>query len=188
MALASRWRSRPQHQEQTSERRQPLIVMISKGCLTIHLTRGMAMKKWIGRVCASLILMTSLSFAMTASAQQNDRDVCFKGSGQEAIAACTRRISQTTGNNLAVVYHSRGYEYMNLRQFDMAIADFTQSIRVNPSYINPYVNRCLCYRGKGDFAKAVADANSALRIDRNDKEARICLERAQKQIPYPTPE
>jgi tetratricopeptide (TPR) repeat protein len=145
------------------------------------------MQKWIGRACAGVILTTSLSFAMPASAQQNDMDVCYKGSGQEAIAACTRRISQATGNNLAVVYHSRGYEYMQLRQFDMAIADFTQSIRVNPSFLDPYVNRCLCYRGKGDFAKAVADAKSALRLDPKDREARLCLERAQQHVSYPAP-
>jgi tetratricopeptide (TPR) repeat protein len=132
-------------------------------------------------------MMSSLSLAMPVSAQQNDRDVCFKGSGQEAIAACTRRISQATGNNLAIVYHSRGYEYMQLRQFDMAIADFTQSIRVNTSFLDPYVNRCLCYRGKGDFAKAVADAKSALRLDPNDREARLCLERAEQRVPYPAP-
>ncbi|MBI3705208.1 MAG: tetratricopeptide repeat protein [Rhizobiales bacterium] len=141
------------------------------------------MQKWIGRFCASLLLMTSLSFAIPASAQQNDKDVCFKGSGQQAIAACTRRISQVTGVDLGTVYHSRGYEYMMLREFDLAIADFTQSIRVDPSITNPYVNRCVCYRRKGDFAKAVADANSALRIDPNDREARLCLERAQRQIP-----
>ena len=145
------------------------------------------MQKWIGRACASIVLMTSLSFATPGWAQQDDSEVCFKGSGQEAIAACTRRIGRAKGNNLAIVYHSRGYEYLQLGQFDMAIADFTQSIKVNPSFLDPYVNRCLCYRGKGDFAKAVADANSALRLDPNDREARLCLERAQQKIPYPTP-
>ena len=129
----------------------------------MRLTWGMPMQKWIGRACASIVLMTSLSFATPGWAQQDDSEVCFKGSGQEAIAACTRRISRAKGNNLAIVYHSRGYEYMQLGQFDMAIADFTLSIKVNPSFLDPYVNRCLCYRGKGDFAKAVADANSALR-------------------------
>lgn len=151
------------------------------------------MRKWIGRVGAnpvsilSLISIVSVSFALPASAQQNDKDVCFKGSGQEAIAACTRRISQVTGENLAIVYHSRGYEYLQLRQFDRAIADFTQAIRINPSYLDPYVNRCVCLRGKGEFAKAVTDANSALRIDPNDREARTCLEKAQQRIPYPGP-
>ena len=145
------------------------------------------MQKWIGRASAGVLLMTSLSFVMPVSAQQNDSDVCFKSSGQKAIAACTRRIGQAKGNNLAIVYHSRGYEYLQLRQFDMAIADFTQSIRVNPSYLDPYVNRCLCYRATGDFEKAVADANSALRIDPSDGDARLCLERAQQKVPYPAP-
>ena len=146
------------------------------------------MQKWIERVCASFVLMTSLSFAMSASAQQDDKDVCFESSGQEAIEACTRRISQATGNTLAVVYHSRGYEYMMLRQFDLAIADFTQSIRINPSYMNPYINRCNCYRGKGEFANAAADANSALRINNNPTVApiaRSCLEAAQQRKTYP---
>ncbi|OFX00637.1 MAG: hypothetical protein A3D94_13635 [Alphaproteobacteria bacterium RIFCSPHIGHO2_12_FULL_66_14] len=131
--------------------------------------------------------MLSLSVGTPASAQQNDRDVCFKGSGQQAIAACTRRISQATGKNLAIVYYSRGYEYLKLRQLDLAIADFTQSIRIDPSFLNPYVSRCLSLRGKGEFAKAVTDANSALRIDPNNREARTCLERAQQRIPYPAP-
>jgi tetratricopeptide (TPR) repeat protein len=145
------------------------------------------MRQWIERVCAGVILTTSLSCAQPVFAQQNDMDVCFKGSGQTAIAACTRRISLAKGNNLAIVYHSRGYEYMQLRQFEMAIADFTQSIRVNPSYLDPYVNRCLCYRGTGDFEKAAADANSALRLDPKDSDARLCLTRAQQKVPYPAP-
>jgi tetratricopeptide (TPR) repeat protein len=145
------------------------------------------MQKWIGRVGAGVMVTTSLSFAQPVVGQQNDIDVCFKGSGQEAIAACTRRISQAKGNNLAIVYHSRGYEYLQLRQFDKAIADFTQSIRVNPSYLDPYVNRCLSYRGSGDFEKAAADANSALRLDPKDSDAQLCLKRAREKIPYPTP-
>jgi tetratricopeptide (TPR) repeat protein len=145
------------------------------------------MRQWIERVCAGVILTTSLSFAQPVFAQQNDTDVCFKGSGQAAIAACTRRISLAKGNNLAIVYHSRGYEYLQLRQFEMAIADFTQSIRVNPSYLDPYVNRCLAYRGNGDFEKAAADANSALRLDAKDSDARLCLKRAQEKISYPAP-
>lgn len=145
------------------------------------------MRKWVGRGCASFMSLLSLSVGIPASAQQNDSDVCFKGSGQQAIAACTRRISQATGKNLAIVYYSRGYEYLNLRKFDLAIADFTQSIRINPSFLKPYVSRCLCLRGKGEFAKAVADANSALRIDPNESAARVCLERAQQRIPYPAP-
>jgi len=145
------------------------------------------MRKWIAKVCAAVIVTTSVSFAQPVSAQQNDSDVCFKSSGQEAIAACTRRITQAKGNNLAIVYHSRGYEYLQLRQFDKAIADFTQSIRVNPSYLDPYVNRCLAYRGSGEFEKAAADANSALRLDPKDSDAQLCLKRAQEKVRYPAP-
>ena len=49
------------------------------------------------------------------------------------------------------------------REFDKAIADFTEVIRQDPNGAVGYNNRGVAYGYKGEFDKAIADCNEALR-------------------------
>ena len=64
----------------------------------------------------------------------------------------------------------------NSGDYDSAIADYTQAIRLNPNDADAYYNRGNVYVKKGDFVKARADFEAALRIDPNDADARYKLE------------
>jgi lipoprotein NlpI len=56
---------------------------------------------------------------------------------------------------------------MSRGDVDRAIADFTEAIRLTPSFPPPYGNRCLAYDDKGDFDRAITDCNEAIRLNPN---------------------
>jgi tetratricopeptide (TPR) repeat protein len=51
--------------------------------------------------------------------------------------------------------------------YDRAIAETTEMIRIDPSQPGPYYWRAQPYDQKGDFDRAIIDYNEALRIDPN---------------------
>ena len=51
--------------------------------------------------------------------------------------------------------------------YDGAIADFTEAIRLAPNYVYAYNIRGVVYRQKGDYDRAIADFEEALKINPN---------------------
>ena len=97
-------------------------------------------------------------------AAADDRAMCFKGSGDAAIAACTRRIAanssisdQTTRHNLAVVYYSRGFLLLEKKETQRALTDFDRSWRTDPSYARALYGRGLAKKRLGDITGGDAD-------------------------------
>ena len=56
---------------------------------------------------------------------------------------------------------------MVAEEFDKAIADFTEAIRLNPNHGPAYCERGDTYAVKGDYDKAIADYNQALALNPN---------------------
>ena len=50
-------------------------------------------------------------------------------------------------------------------EFDKAIADFTESIRLDPRHAEVYRGRAYAYPKNGEFDKAIADYNEAIRLN-----------------------
>jgi tetratricopeptide (TPR) repeat protein len=96
----------------------------------------------------------------------DDVDTCAEPPSDETIAACTRAISsgRLHDHDLAVEYYNRGIKYANKGDYDRAIADYTEAIRLDAKYADAYGNRGNAYRDKRDLDRALADYNEALRI------------------------
>jgi len=71
----------------------------------------------------------------------------------------------------ATVQHNQGVEYCNKGDYDLAIAAFTEAIRLNPNYALSYRWRGYTYGEKGDYDREIADLNQAIRLDPNDATA-----------------
>ena len=51
------------------------------------------------------------------------------------------------------------------RDYDAAIASFTEAIRIDPKDAKAYSSRGIAYEGKGDMDKALADYSEAIHVD-----------------------
>ncbi len=71
--------------------------------------------------------------------------------------------------DLPIVHFVRAGAALNLGQYDRAIADYTETIRLRPSgAASVWGSRGVAYHRKGDEAHAVADYGELLKIEPND--------------------
>jgi tetratricopeptide (TPR) repeat protein len=61
--------------------------------------------------------------------------------------------------------YDRGLAAYNRKEYDTAIREYTEAIRIDPNYVNAYVERGIAYRYKGDNDRAIADYTDAIRLN-----------------------
>lgn len=108
--------------------------------------------------------LLALAGILAVPAAAADRSVCFNpGIGPDtAIEACGRMIS--SGLELAKAYEWRAYAYSKKADYDRAIADYNEAIKLAPSAI-AHRNRGLAYGKKANHDRAIADYSGAIRLD-----------------------
>ncbi|MGZ3412712.1 MAG: tetratricopeptide repeat protein, partial [Isosphaeraceae bacterium] len=62
-------------------------------------------------------------------------------------------------------YNARGAIWHIKREYDKAIADYDEAIRIDPKHARAYNNRGLAWYARGDYGKAIADHTEAARLD-----------------------
>ena len=133
----------------------------------------MTKRKWcvVAGLSAAAIWFASLAHA------QVDPTRCRApiASSDERIAGCTAVIEAGKGpkTNLAWAYDLRARAYFEIRDFDRAIADFSQLIELDPKDPHAHNNRGAAYFRKGDFDRAIADHDEAIRLDPKYKDAYV---------------
>jgi tetratricopeptide (TPR) repeat protein len=80
------------------------------------------------------------------------------------IKGCTALTRSSRRDWVAIAYRHRCRAYENKSDFDRALADCTEAIRLNPNYV-AFNERGNVYGKKGDFDRALADYNKAIRLD-----------------------
>src|SRR5262249_37259280 len=68
----------------------------------------------------------------------------------------------------ARAYNNRGLAYLAKGNYDRAVADFSESIRLNPDDATYYNNRGIAYEGKQDYDRAIAAFTEAIKLRPND--------------------
>ncbi len=96
----------------------------------------------------------------------DDWTTCGQWSGDTSIAACTRIILNraTSASNRAIFYYDRGNAYFGKGQYDQAIADYDEAIKLNPKLAGAYANRGNAYENKGQDDQAIADYDEAIEL------------------------
>src|SRR5271165_4018575 len=65
-------------------------------------------------------------------------------------------------------YENRGWDFYQRRDYDKAINDYTEAIRLDPNDAKAYHNRGRAYHYTKHYDKALSDYTEAIRLDPND--------------------
>ncbi len=117
-------------------------------------------------------LLIGLALALVGPAAwaqtQQQRDWCDSptATDDQTIDGCTAQIQsgRATTANQAIEYYNRAYAYDNKALYDQALADYNQSIALNPNSADTYHNRGVSYRHKGLYDLAIADFTRAIAL------------------------
>lgn len=129
---------------------------------------------WRAFVAVAAALFVSTSAASAQSRQQwdwcNGKD---DASPDLVISGCTAVIQSGAekAKGLAFAFYRRGTAFRMRNEFDRAIADYDQSIKLDPDGYDAYVDRGWAYHLKGDFDRAIEDHSEAIRLDPDNERA-----------------
>jgi tetratricopeptide (TPR) repeat protein len=101
--------------------------------------------------------------------EQNIAQCDSNNNPEIAIGSCTALIEsgQETDEVLAVAFFVRGISYDNKQDYDRAIQDYSEVIRLDPNDARAFYARGNAYRDKQDYDRAIQDYNEAIRLDPN---------------------
>jgi tetratricopeptide (TPR) repeat protein len=93
----------------------------------------------------------------------------------DVISGCSAVIQsgKTTGRDLAAAFTVRGRAYRAKGALDRAIADYTEAIKIDPTYGFAFYSRGIALFNKTEFDRAIADYTESLRFAPADV---ICLQ------------
>jgi tetratricopeptide (TPR) repeat protein len=96
----------------------------------------------------------------------------------QTIAGCTAAIQSGDYDaaNLSAILTNRGLAYDDKGQYDLAIRDYDQAVKLAPWFDDAFKSRGDAYQDKGDYRRAIADYDSA--IANNPKFAQAFQNRA----------
>ena len=124
--------------------------------------------RWILLMLAPLALLTAPARAVDKAWEDCQYRVF---NADSSIAACTRVLARGVAENRERrlgAFLSRGYAYDGRGDYDRAIADYNEAIRLDPKEAVPYRARAMAFKGKGDLDHAIADYSEAIRLDPED--------------------
>jgi tetratricopeptide (TPR) repeat protein len=117
-------------------------------------------------VCVATVAGCLLVVSAPAQTQQ-DWALCQDlRSPDFPIQGCTAVIQagRELLDRLAIAYNNRGVAYRLKTEYDKAIDDFNEAIKLRPNYPNALNNRAVAYRNKGDLDHALADYDQAIAL------------------------
>jgi len=106
-----------------------------------------------------------------AASGDADAEACrLKGEPDRVIAACSRLLARDALDGVLRrdAFRSRGVAYYRRGDYDRALADLAESIRLAPSVAGLYGDQANVYYFKRDYSRAIAGYDKALQLDPSD--------------------
>ncbi len=121
------------------------------------------------------LIFSTLGIALLANAavaQERDQNIaqCQGREAAIAIGGCTALIESgwESQRNLAVSFFHRGRAHFKNEDYDRAVQDFDEAIRLRPGFLNAFFQRGDVYAAKEDFDLAIQDYDEVIRLDPTD--------------------
>jgi tetratricopeptide (TPR) repeat protein len=116
-----------------------------------------------------LIALMCASAVLAGQTQDENWKRCAGSDPAARISGCTALLQANRGTNeeLATAYMDRGTAYTVNGNYDRAIEDLSQSLRLNPKSAEAFYNRGYAFAAKGDDENALKDYDDALRLNPN---------------------
>jgi len=116
------------------------------------------------------LLILALAIPRFALAQSTpDAEFCAgsAGTADDRSAACTRAITsgKLSTQGLVIMFIGRGLAWNGKGDYERAIADYNEAIRLNPQDALAFNSRGNAWWTKGDYERAIADYNEAIRLN-----------------------
>ena len=127
-------------------------------------------------ICKSALctcLLLGAAIAAMGQSRQESLNNCRSVDLDVKITGCTALIQagQDTTENLSVIYNNRGTAYDDKGDYDRAIQDFNEAIRLNPNFERAYYDRGNAYIDKDDYDRAIQEYDEAIRLNPKDANA-----------------
>jgi tetratricopeptide (TPR) repeat protein len=108
-----------------------------------------------------------LHMGLPGTASADDSQECFQGPAAQRIAACTRIIENESSDRrrTSITYNNRGAAHNDLGNFDKAIIDLTEAIRLGPKNYNAFSNRSYSHFRRHDYGLARSDIDACLQYN-----------------------
>lgn len=109
--------------------------------------------------------LIALSIATAVPVAADDGETCLDELDGRDIT-CSRAITsgRFEGHNLAMLYLRRSAYYYRQGNYDRAIADLTEAIRVDSTFAALYFDRGTIWQANGNYDLAIADLTEAIRL------------------------
>src|SRR6516162_9233986 len=122
----------------------------------------------VKRLC-SILTGVSLAGASALAQTPQERGWCESEDAvtvDQRIDGCSAviRAARDKGDKLAEAFNNRGVGYRLKGDYDRAIADYNQAIKLNAKFAVAYINRGNAQLGKGHYDRAIDDYNQAIKL------------------------
>src|SRR5262249_28342935 len=124
-------------------------------------------------LAAVFLAATSLNELSAETGNPVDDGCTNETNADLRIGYCTNVIEsgRYTGAEAAWAFNNRGIAYKNKGDYDRAIADYDEAIRLNPELEEAFNNRGVAYESKGNYYRAIADYDAAIRLNLDNPNA-----------------
>ena len=121
----------------------------------------------VGALLIAAGSVATLIAPVAAQSSEQIRGWCFEdATDDQTIQGCSNVIkaNREAPQDLANAYFNRGSAYAGKFQYERAIQDYDQAIKLVPAFSRAFQQRGLAYANKRQFARAIQDYDQAIKL------------------------